>query len=168
MAFESIRKFVSVKKGRNRSNALLSLNVVSGTDPRNGEARYAISILVNHELIAHVGWNEKTRVDILVDSENQMCMLKPDSSGFALSFPNKNKDGGYEGVSAYIKFKLPEPFEYIPKESDRIELTIIECNDFIVFEMPKVKIESNDQKKEVRSSFAVSGNRIDRPFSLGH
>lgn len=138
MSFQSIRKFVSVHKGRKRNEAMLSINVISNGELKNGEKSYSISIIAHPDLLEQMKWDDKTRVDVLVDEENQLCMLKKDPLGFAITL---NPNG-----FATIKFRLNNSFAYIPKDSDRLSLTILEFKscDFLVFEMPKIDHEYPD------------------------
>ena len=154
MAFQSVRKFASVRKSVRKSGVMLSLNITERGYSKNGDRQYSVSLLLSPELVTKMQWDASTRVDVLVDNENQLGLLRKDLLGYALSFP-KNSQGERKGVSACIKFSLHESFDYLPKDSGRIELTLIESgNDQIVFEMPKMPNPSETLLTDTESYLA--------------
>lgn len=133
MAFQSIR-FISVSEPR-RSKSLLSLMLNRYGQKKDGEISYQVSLRIDKLLIDRMNWNEGDVIDVLVDSENQLCMLVKGTKGYRLNFPSKTKNAGY------LKFYLHEAFKDLPKSDQRIDLNIVYDNDAVIFEIPKIKQE---------------------------
>lgn len=159
MAFESIRKSDFVRKISNHNQSFLSLIITRGTPLKNGELTYSCSFRLSSELLKQMNWNEKTRLDVLVDRENHLGMLKVEPLGFAISFPGTNTSF----MNGFVKFRVTDDFDYIPKNSLRMNLDIVNYHkDSIVFRMPNI---NNEPVLPVKNN-SMKNNQIEHLFQL--
>ena len=130
MAFESIISFKTIRK---KNVALLSCTRTHGASRKDGTIPGILSIRLSEELLGKMGCSLDTRFDVLLDIESRQGMLKANEVGFKMITYKKETSLKV----GFINFTMPEPLEYIPKDTVKHELSVASVGaGFVVFHLP--------------------------------
>lgn len=168
MPFESVRNFKSVRCSKQQDDKPLVISIISGTK-NDGANSYHVSFSLSLSFIEQTfpvnDRDDRRRVDILFDQENNQGMLRTDQSGFVISIPDKAHRG-------YVKCLIPDFLKHI-KAGTKFEPKILDIKPrTIVFEIPENLLTKSEvqPEKEVEPEHEVrqpiNNRRVDRPFSL--